>query len=100
MVTDMTDVFSVSKRADIMSRVKGEGNQATELRLIFIFRKYEIVGWRRKIPLFGKPDFVFPKCRLAVFVDGCFWHGCPKHQALPGSNPKFWRLKLSRNQAR
>ncbi|MEW6301828.1 MAG: hypothetical protein AB1705_00040 [Verrucomicrobiota bacterium] len=47
-----------------------------------------------------RPDFVFPKLRVAVFVDGCFWHGCPLHATKPRSNAAFWRKKLASNQAR
>jgi DNA mismatch endonuclease (patch repair protein) len=50
--------------------------------------------------LLGKPDFVFPKLRLAVFVDGCFWHACPLHATKPRNNAAFWRKKLARNRAR
>ena len=59
-----------------------------------------ITGWRRGWPLFGRPDFVFPAARLAVFVDGCFWHGCPKHYTKPANNRAFWRRKLEANRAR
>ena len=83
-----------------MSRVRSKGNFSTELRLVALFRKEGITGWRRSYPLFGKPDFVFPKLRLAVFVDGCFWHGCPVHGTLPRSNQAFWRTKLERNATR
>ena len=96
----MVDVFSRKKRSDIMSRVKGRGNAATELRLIRLFKKHRITGWRRHVVIFGNPDFVFPKIRLAVFVDGCFWHGCPKHESHPSSNRDFWRKKLGRNKGR
>jgi len=47
-----------------------------------------------------RPDFVFPKLKLAIFVDGCFWHGCPKHATKPSSNREFWRRKLSGNKVR
>ncbi len=47
-----------------------------------------------------RPDFVFPKLRLAIFVDGCFWHGCPKHETRPQNNAAFWRKKFARNKAR
>ncbi|UYO46229.1 very short patch repair endonuclease [Rhodopseudomonas palustris] len=96
----MTDVFSKQKRSEIMARVKGRGNAATELRLIAIFREHGITGWRRRRPVFGNPDFVFPAARLAVFVDGCFWHGCPVHGSIPKTNEAFWREKLERNRAR
>jgi DNA mismatch endonuclease (patch repair protein) len=47
-----------------------------------------------------RPDFVFPKLRLAVFVDGCFWHACPLHATQPRNHAAFWRKKLAANQAR
>jgi DNA mismatch endonuclease (patch repair protein) len=50
--------------------------------------------------MFGKPDFVFPKFKLAVFVDGCFWHGCPKHATKPENNRAYWKRKLSANKTR
>lgn len=94
------DVFSRRKRSEIMSRVKSRGNAATEGRLVRLFRQQGITGWRRRFPLFGAPDFVFPKLRLALFVDGCFWHCCPKHSTLPARNATFWAEKLARNRAR
>jgi DNA mismatch endonuclease (patch repair protein) len=96
----MTDVFTPEKRSAIMSRIRGSGNKNTELRLIELFRAAGITGWRRKQPIHGRPDFVFPKNRIAVFVDGCFWHGCPRHFTLPSNNRKFWTEKLAANQAR
>ncbi|MGA7193765.1 MAG: DNA mismatch endonuclease Vsr [Anaerolineales bacterium] len=48
----------------------------------------------------GKPDFVFPKRKIALFVDGCFWHGCPKHSSAPKSNRRFWMKKLKANKER
>jgi|SRR5580692_6209246 DNA mismatch endonuclease (patch repair protein) len=96
----MPDMFSVGKRSEIMSRVRSRGNKATELRLIEVFRSHAITGWRRNRKLFGSPDFVFPAERLAVFVDGCFWHGCPVHGSIPASNRPFWQTKLHRNLER
>ncbi|MEK9803327.1 MAG: very short patch repair endonuclease [Curvibacter sp.] len=49
---------------------------------------------------FVTPDFVFPKRRTVLFVDGCFWHSCPEHGGMPASNRIFWSSKLGRNQAR
>jgi len=49
---------------------------------------------------FGRPDFVFPAAHVAVFVDGCFWHGCPAHGQIPASNRRFWKEKINRNIAR
>ncbi len=94
------DIFSPEKRSEVMSRVRGKGNKATELRLVEMLRAHKITGWRRHAKVFGAPDFVFPKLRLAVFVDGCFWHGCPEHGSVPATNRDFWRSKISRNRER
>jgi DNA mismatch endonuclease (patch repair protein) len=96
------DVFTQTKRSEVMSRIRGSGNRDTELQMITLFRTYGITGWRRRQRLFGKPDFVFRDKRLAVFVDGCFWHGCPrpKHAPLPKSRAEWWAAKLARNKAR
>jgi DNA mismatch endonuclease (patch repair protein) len=96
----MTDVFTKSKRSEVMSRIRGRGNKDTEVALAKLLRANGITGWRRHQPVFGKPDFIFRKVRLAVFVDGCFWHGCPKHATRPKSNAAFWRRKLAANKAR
>jgi DNA mismatch endonuclease (patch repair protein) len=96
----MSDIFTKAKRSAVMSRIRGRGNKDTELALAKLLRAHGITGWRRNQPVFGKPDFIFPKHKLAVFVDGCFWHGCPKHSTKPKSNRVFWRCKLSANKAR
>ncbi len=96
----MPDVFTKAKRSEVMSRIRGRGNKATELRLMAIFREFGINGWRRHQPVFGKPDFVFRQQRVAIFVDGCFWHGCPKHATIPATRRVFWLAKFARNKAR
>jgi DNA mismatch endonuclease (patch repair protein) len=83
-----------------MATIRSRGNKDTELVLATILRRHGIDGWRRNQPVFGKPDFIFRQVRLALFVDGCFWHGCPKHSHLPDSNRSFWRNKFSRNKTR
>ena len=83
-----------------MAAIRSTGNRDTELRLVTILRAHRITGWRRHQPLLGKPDFVFRRERVAVFVDGCFWHGCPKHGRKPASNKTYWHEKLARNRAR
>lgn len=85
-----------------MSRIRSRGNRDTELRMIALFRVHGIHGWRRGQPLFGRPDFVFRRERIVVFVDGCFWHGCPKpkHAPAPKSRAEWWAKKLTRNRAR
>src|SRR2546425_10694202 len=83
-----------------MVNVRSSGNVATELRLIAVFRKHGITGWRRRERMFGHPDFVFRHSRVAVFVDGCFWHGCRKHGAVPRTRAEFWEAKIDRNRRR
>jgi DNA mismatch endonuclease (patch repair protein) len=96
----MSDVFTKRKRAQVMARIRGNGNKDTELRLMQIFRAARITGWRRGSKLIGKPDFVFPKLKTAVFVDGCFWHGCSKHATWPKTRAAFWLAKITGNKAR
>jgi DNA mismatch endonuclease, patch repair protein len=96
----VADVFSRAKRSQIMSRVRARGNERTELAFVGVLRRNGIVGWRRGVRVFGNPDFLFPKHRVAIFVDGCFWHGCPDHGTKPSSNRVFWTKKLLRNIAR
>lgn len=119
----MPDVFTKQKRSEVMSRIRARGNQETEIALMKMFRRHKITGWRRQTLLKFKiqkvkvkiktgkpnkttlaatirPDFIFPKQKLVVLVDGCFWHGCPKHSNLPVTNRAFWRKKLTRNRTR
>jgi DNA mismatch endonuclease (patch repair protein) len=60
--------------------------------------------YRLHVPLLTKPrrvaDIVFSSAKVAVFVDGCFWHGCPEHASWPKSNAQFWREKIEANRAR
>lgn len=94
------DVFTVAKRSQIMSKVRSTGNASTELKLIAEFKERKITGWRRKSKIFGHPDFIFPKLRVAVFVDGCFWHGHDCRNTKPKDNADYWRAKIERNQRR
>jgi len=79
-----------------MRSVRGRGNASTELKAVRIFREHKITGWRRHLPLIGKPDFAFPNQRLVVFIDGCFWHGCPMHLRMPATNVDYWQGKVAR----
>lgn len=83
-----------------MSAIRGKGNKSTELAMIRVLRSNHISGWRRNWKLMGKPDFVFPKQKIALFVDGCFWHGCPKHSNKPKVNKNYWKKKLEGNKIR
>ncbi len=127
-VSRMPDVFSKAKRSEVMSRIRSHGNKDTEQRLAAIFRAHGITGWRRQVvikfrvsgfksrvsgrkdskletwnqkhPKSVRPDFIFRAQKLAIFVDGCFWHGCPEHFRRPQTRQKFWDAKITRNQAR
>lgn len=83
-----------------MSAIRGHGNKTTELRLARLLRRHQCWGWRRHPQLPGKPDFVFRQEMLAVFVDGCFWHGCRWHAQQPSSNIEYWEKKIMRNKLR
>ncbi len=96
----MADIFTPAKRSEVMSRIRGRGNKATELAMAKLLRRHRITGWRRHPVIFGRPDFVFRKQRVVLFVDGCFWHCCPKHASLPVSHRKFWRDKFAANVKR
>ncbi len=96
----MPDVFTKAKRSEVMSRIRGKNNVSTELRLICILKSGRVTGWRRHTHLPGRPDFAFRKEKVAVFVDGCFWHFCPRCAKLPKNNAEFWRKKLLGNKQR
>ena len=95
-----TDTVSPEKRSAIMRAVRSTGNKATEIVLMKLMRERQITGWRRHVSLHGKPDFVFRKQKVAVFVDGCFWHGCSKHCRMPKGNRKYWQTKIVTNKVR
>ena len=96
----MADIWTKQKRSEVMGLIRSRGNRRTEMRLIEAFRAEGITGWRRHLPLPGKPDFAFRAERLLVFVDGCFWHGCAKCYRRPASNRTYWDAKVIRNKAR
>ena len=93
----MADVFDQAKRSDIMKRVRPSGNKSTELKLIEIFKSLNITGWRRNYPVIGHPDFVFLERKVAIFVDGCFWHGHDCRNTMPADNAEYWAKKRMRN---
>jgi len=93
--------FGGLSRGQLMSRVHSKGNKTTEQRLASLLRKARLTGWRRHQTLPGRPDFVWPRRKVAVFVDGCFWHGhdCGKN-ITPKTNARAWQLKIQGNRAR
>jgi len=93
----MADIFDKETRSAVMRKVRSKGNKSTELKLIEMFRENGITGWRRNYPVKGHPDFVFPKKKVAIFVDGCFWHGHDCRNTRPQENAKYWATKRERN---
>ena len=93
--------FGGLSRSALMSRIRSQHNATTELKLISLLQAARLRGWRRSFPLLGKPDFVFPKPKLAVFVDGCFWHshGCGRNLK-PRRNASLWQEKFDSNRRR
>ena len=94
------DHVSKSVRSRIMGSVKSKGNRTTELALGRILRENQLIGYRKHWRVSGRPDFAWPGLKLAVFVDGCFWHGCPRCDRPSKSNLAFWRKKIANNQQR
>lgn len=94
----MSDVFSKEKRSEVMKAVKSKNTKTTELKLIKIFKELHVIGSRRIYPLKGKLDFVFPKKRKAIFVDGCFWHGHDCRNVTLKENFDFWDKKRNYNK--
>ncbi len=88
------------QRSKIMRSVKSNKNKSTELLFISLLKESNITGWRRNFPLFGKPDFTFPKEKIVVFVDGCFWHGHNCRNTKPKTNKEYWKNKRKRNKKR
>lgn len=93
------DVFSKEKRSAIMSRVRNKGNASTEMRFEALLQKVEITEWEKHFDIIGKPDFVFEKLKIAVFIDGAFWHG-HENSKLPENNRPFWEKKINSNKRR
>lgn len=94
-----TRLFATEQRRQMMSRIKGR-DTGPELSLR---RNIWALGLRYRLQYrIGRtrPDMVFVRARLAVFVDGCFWHGCPQHSTMPKNNRDFWERKLRRNRER
>jgi DNA mismatch endonuclease (patch repair protein) len=96
----VADVLSRAKRSRVMAAIRSSGNQNTEMKLVSVVKSHGVTGWRRNQLIYGKPDFVFRKQKVAVFVDGCFWHNCRRHCRMPKSRREFWTAKILRNMDR
>ena len=91
------DKVTKEKRSEIMSRIRSSDTKmelAVKPVLGALGFEYQPKG------IFGKPDFARRDAKVAVFLDGCFWHGCPECYRLPETDRKFWKAKVERNTAR
>lgn len=91
------DVYDKEKRSSIMKCVRSKENKSTEIKLMSLFKDNNIKGWRRYYKVKGHPDFVFLDRRIAIFVDGCFWHGHDCRNTRPADNAYYWVQKLEKN---
>lgn len=93
--------FGGLTRSELMSRIRSKGNVSTEKKLLQLLRREHLIGWRRHLPILGNPDFAWRKQKIAVFVDGCFWHGhnCDRNLT-PKTNVEAWEKKIRKNKKR
>ncbi|MGH9966768.1 MAG: very short patch repair endonuclease [Pyrinomonadaceae bacterium] len=87
-------------RSRAMAAVKGKHNLSTEVQFRMALVRSHLSGWVTHTRLPGTPDFYFPAMKVAVFVDGCFWHGCKRCGHIPKTNSLFWTTKIERNRFR
>ena len=95
----MTDIHTKEQRSYNMSQVKGKNTKPEVQFRKYLFNK-GLKGYRIQAKLPGKPDILFKKQKVAIFIDGCFWHKCPKCFSPPKSNVEFWKKKINGNVKR
>lgn len=98
----MADVFTPEKRSEVMAAIRSTGT-TPEVRLAAMVEEaldgaFTVERNARDLP--GTPDVLVRGLRVAIFADGCFFHGCPKHGKVPASNVEYWGPKLARNVQR
>ncbi|MCY1022098.1 very short patch repair endonuclease [Pyxidicoccus sp. MSG2] len=86
-------------RSEQMSRIRGRDTSPERLLRSALWRAGLRFRLHARTP-HGRPDVVFPKLKVAVFIDGCFWHGCPEHYVRPRTRDEFWSSKLQENVRR
>ena len=95
------DPLTREERSALMAKVRSSGNRSTELKAIAALSRHGISGWvTQPSHVAGKPDIYFPDLRVCVFVDGCFWHGCPQCGRIPKTRVDFWTAKIDANKRR
>lgn len=88
-------------RSANMRAIQSHGNHSTEWRLRSLLIRNGVRGWKiHSRGFLGTPDFAFPHSRVVVFIDGCFWHGCPTCGHIPKTNRDYWTAKIGRNRKR
>jgi len=94
----MSDNLKSDDRKRTMQAVKSKGTKL-EKRLFAMLAGMGISGWKKNVKnITGKPDVAFPNQKIVIFVDGCFWHGCPHcRRKLPETNHEYWEKKINRN---
>ncbi len=93
--TEVTPIVS-----KMMKAIKGKGNKTTELKFCVALENEGLFGWRIQEKLIGNPDIYFPSYKIAIFLDGCFWHGCPRCGHIPKTNSLYWQAKIENNKIR
>lgn len=94
------DVFSKRKRSRVMSKVRSSGSRPEIVMRKIVCNLTDLPVRFNVTNLPGKPDIAICKIKLAIFVDGCFWHGCPDHCKIPASHRSYWKEKIRSNMAR
>lgn len=96
----MTDTVNQETRSKIMAKVHSRGTKLEKLLLSVLIQR----GWdffeEQAQDVVGHPDFVYRACKVAIFVDSCYWHGCRQHLRMPSSNVDYWTKKIARNKKR
>ena len=95
----MADKFSPKKRSQIMSKIKSK-NTKLENKIISDLWKKGFRFRRNVASLKGKPDIAIKKYKIVIFIDSCFWHGCPQHCRMPSTNKIYWEKKIKKNRER
>ena len=95
----MTDILTPSQRKYNMSRIRGK-NTGPEIKLRKLLWTQGVRGYRIHYRLLGKPDIIFTKKKIAIFIDGCFWHKCPVCFQEPETRKEFWMKKIGSNVER
>ena len=96
------DPLTPNERSALMAKVRAKGNLSTERKAEAALKKARIKGWSKhpkKVPF--KPDFYFPRAKIVLFIDGCFWHACPRcRRRTPHTRYDFWKAKIEGNRLR